>query len=376
MIPLCRPSLDQKELKAIEEVLNSGWLTEGPKNEEFEKNFAKYVGVSHAISLNSCTSALQLALEAYSITGEVLLPSFTFVASANAIVKAGATPVFVDIDERTCNVDPQKIVEKITSKTQAIMPVHFGGQSCDMASIMQIAQQFRLCVIEDSAETIGGEYHGKKVGSFGVGCFSFFPTKNMTTGEGGMLTTHDEDFAKRVRTLAGHGIEKTAHKRNADKHPWERDALMAGYNYRLSNILAAIGVEQLKKLDFMNQLRREHASYLNEHLHFDEVDRPYEDPSCKHVYQMYTLKVKGVDRTQFVQKLREYGVGASVHFDPPVHLQSYYRQRYPIPSVHLPVTEKVARQIVTLPLYPSLTNSDLKNIVHSVEKTILQLKEI
>lgn len=370
MIPLSIPFITQDELKAIKEVLDSGWLVEGPKNREFEEEFAKFIGVGSAVTLNSCTSALFLAIKALNITGEVILPSFTFVASTNAVVTAGARPVFADVDYETCNINPDDVEKRITEKTQAIMPVHFGGQAADMDALVGIAKKYNLCLIEDSAETIGGEYNGKKTGSFGIGCFSFFPTKNMTTGEGGMLTTDDNSLAEKARTLAGHGISGGAYERKEEKRPWFRVADMPGYNFRMSNILAAIGVEQLKKIDRMNDLRRQHAQYLTEHLSQLGLDLPTEANNCKHVYQMYNIKIKK-GRDEFVLKLRERGVGASVHFDPPVHLHPYYMEKFGCKRGDLPVTERLSESILTLPLYPTMKKNDLDTII-SVVRGILK----
>ena len=373
MIPLCIPNIGEEELALVEQVLKSGWLTHGLYNEQLEQEFAAYLGVKRAISMNSCTSALHLAIEAQGITGEVIVPSFTFVASANAVITGGATPVFADIEYETCNVDPQSIEDKLTPQTEAIMPVHFGGQSCRMDEIMAIAAKHGLAVIEDAAETIGGEYKGRKVGSFATGCFSFFPTKNITTGEGGMLTTDDESLANKVRAYVGHGISKREFERERTERPWFRSATYAGYNFRMSNLLAAIGVVQLKKLDDMNEKRRQHAVYLKTKLaDIEEIDLPVEAEHCKHVYQMFTIKVKNVDRNAFVRRLREKGIGASVHFDPPAHLQGYYLERFG--RIRLPVTEEVARSIVTLPLYPQLNADELDQIAEAVRATFVELK--
>jgi perosamine synthetase len=371
MIPLCVPNIGEEELTLVEEVLKSGWLTHGSYNEQFERDFAKYLGVKRAVSMNSCTSALHLAIEVQGITGEVIAPSFTFVASANAIVTGGATPVFADVEYETCNVDPCSIKDKLSPRTEAIMPVHFGGQSCRMDEIMVIAKKHGLAVIEDSAETIGGEFKGQKTGTFGTGCFSFFPTKNITTGEGGMLTTEDDALADKARAYVGHGISKRESERERTERPWFRSATYAGYNFRMSNLLAAIGVAQLKKLDDMNEKRRQHAAYLKTKLaDIEEIDLPVEVEYCKHIYQMFTIKVKNMDRNAFVRRLREKGIGASVHFDPPVHLQGYYVERFG--RVHLPVTEQIADSIVTLPLYPQLEKAALDRIVIAVKSTLAE----
>lgn len=358
-IPLSKVYFDNKEPSVLKEVLNSGWLTHGPKNKEFEEMFAQYIGVKHAITVNSCASALFIAVKALEITGEVILPSFTFAASANAIVTAGAKPIFAEIDYQTGNIDPEDIKRKITKRTQAIMPVHFAGQSCQMDKIMEIAKKYKLYVIEDSAEAIGAEFKGKKTGSFAIGCFSFFPTKNMTTGEGGMITTNNQKLDKKIRTLIGHGISKSTSQRIKTNKPWFRAATLAGYNFRMSNLLAGLGVEQLKKLDKMNQMRRKNATYLNQKLK-DIVEVPFEMKNAKHVYQMYTIKVNK-DRDKLVRKLKEKNIEASVHFDPPVHLHPYYKKNYP--SGKMPVTEKLSKTIITLPMYPLMARKDLDYIV-------------
>lgn len=368
MIPLCIPYIGKEEIKAVADVLQSGWVAHGPKNEELEREFAKYMGVMHAVSFNSCTSALQVAIQASGLKGEVIVPSFTFVASANAIINEGCKPVFVDIEYDSCNIDPSKIEDRITDKTVGIMPVHFAGQSCKMDEIMEIAEKHDLVVIEDSAEAIGAEYNGKKTGTFGIGCFSFWATKNMTTGEGGMLVTNDDELAERATELRGHGNPTTTLERDGMKMPWKRDCIVPGYNFRMSNIMAAIGLVQLKKLEKMNELRMEHARYYNEHLDFDRIDKPVELKECKHVYQMYTMKVKNIGRDEFVFQLREKGVGASVHFDPPAHLCSYYHNDYG--NENLPVTEEVAKSIVTLPMYPGITKEELDSVISAVEDTL------
>jgi len=365
-IPLAKVHLNQKELKAVKQVLSSGWLTHGPKNQEFEEMFAKYVGSKYAVSLNSCASALFAVIKALNITGEIILPSFTFVASANAIVTAGAKPVFAEINYQTVNIDPQDIKRKITKKTQAIMPVHFAGQSCQMDEIMKIAKKHNLYVIEDSAEAIGAEYNRKRTGSFGIGCFSFFPTKNITTGEGGMVTTNDKNLIQKIKTIMGHGIPKMTNQRVKQNKPWFRTAIMPGYNFRMSNILAAIGVEQMKKLNKMNQLRRAAAVHLNKGLKdVKEIELPIEMPQAKHVYQMYMIKLKKGNRDALVKKLKQKGIEASVHFDPPVHLHPAYRIKQ-----KLPLTEKLSQSIITLPIFPQMTKKELNYIINNIREIL------
>jgi len=365
-IPLSRPFMGIEEFKAVEDVLKSGWLTHGSKTTEFETIFADYLGVKYAIAMNSCTSALFLAILANQIKGEILVPSFTFVASANAIKVAGAKPVFIDINYHDCNVNPDLLENHVSSNTEALMVVHYAGQCCDMDKISTFVKRHDLMLIEDSAETIGGTFNGRKSGSWGIGCYSFFPTKNITTGEGGMLTTNNDELANRVRTLVNHGIEKSTYQREREKKNWYRVAIIPGFNFRLSNILAAIGVEQMKKLEKMNDLRRQHSIYLIEQLgDVEEVDLPYENENCEHVYQMFTIKVKEVDRDDLVLKLRKHGIEASVHFDPPVHLHPAYAGGS---HYQLPVTEKMAKSILTLPMFPELTRSGLDHIAAVIKE--------
>jgi len=369
MIPLCIPTVDKREIDAVSEVLSSGWLAHGPKNEEFERLFSDFIRTKYAVTLNSCATALHAALVALNITGEVLVPSFTFVASVNAIVTAGATPVFVDVVYDTGNMDSRKIEQKITKKTQAIMVVHFAGQAADMDPIMRIARKYNLRVIEDSAEAIGAEYKGKRTGSIGdVGCFSFFPTKNITTGEGGMITTNSKKLAERIRTISGHGISKTTLKREKEKKPWFRSATEAGYNFRMSNILAAIGVVQMGKLTQMNMLRRKHATYLSKKLSDLPLTTPTEIEGCTHVYQMYTICVSAKRRDSIVHALRSRGIGASVHFDPPVHQNYYYLSSKN--KKDLIVTEKLSKEIITLPMYPGLRKEELDYIITSLQEIL------
>lgn len=367
-VPLCIPFLDNKEAEAVAEVLKSGWLAHGPKNEEFEEKFAHLVGTKCAVSMNSCASALFVALKAYGITGEVIVPSFTFVASVNAIVNAGAKPVFADIEWSTGNIDASKLESLITKKTQAIMPVHYGGLSADMNAIMKLARKHKLIVIEDSAEAIGAKFGNKMTGAIGhVGCFSFFATKNLTTGEGGMLTTSDKKIATFAREYIGHGVSSSTFQREKLTKPWLRAATSAGYNFRMSNILAAIGVVQMEKLSEMNKLRESHAEYLNKKLANLNLEIPITPKGRTHVWQMYTIRVDAKKRDKLVLALREKGIGASVHFDPPVHTHPFYKK---VRHVPLNVTEKLANSIITLPMYPAMTKADLDYIVETLKELV------
>jgi perosamine synthetase len=372
-IPLCIPDITEEETRLMVEAVMSGWLAHGKHNKDFETKFAEKLGVKYALSLNSCTAALYLGIAAQKIQGEVIMPSFTFVASANAAVTAGAKPVFVDIDYDTCNIDPDAIEAAIGPETEAIMPVHYGGQMAQMDRIMAIAEKHGLAVIEDSAETIGGTWEGKQAGSFGVGAFSFYPTKNMTTGEGGMLTTNDPDLYATAKAIGAHGVRTSTYEREKAEQPWLRAATEPGFNYRLSNVLAALGVTQLAKLDAMNAARQRNAALLSEGLarYADDLDLPVTNPKAEHVWQMYTVKLRdGIDRIAFLKYLRESGIGASVHFDPAVHTQPYYEDKKDMQRFPLAVTEDVVKRIITLPMYPKLSEDDIAYMVEQVGEAI------
>jgi len=366
-IPLARPSITSQELRNVIKVLKSGYLSSGKTVKEFEREFADYIGVKFAVAVNSCASALQIAILASDLKGEIILPSFTFVASANAIINSGCTPVFGEVDSDTRNIDPRSIEEKITKNTVAIMPVHFGGLSCRMDKITAIAKKHNLMVIEDSAEAIGAQYKSRNTGSWGIGCFSFFPSKNITTGEGGMITSNDEHFIERARILISHGISRDSSSR---AYPWYRNAVCAGFNYRMTDIQASLGLAQLSRLDELNEKRRRNAFYLNSLLKgIDCIGLPMEPKGYRHVYQMYTIRLdsRRICRDKLVLYLRDQFIEASAHFVPPVHLCSFFKKSsYGKDS--LPVTEKLSSAIITLPMYPQLSKSDLRRIASALKR--------
>lgn len=363
-IPLCIPCLDKNELEAIKKVLKSGWLTGGPKNEELEKKFAKYIGTKKAITVNSCASALFVAVKSLGITGEIIVPSFTFPATVNAVITAGAKPVFADINSETFNIDPKSIEEKITKRTKAIIIVHTAGQPCEMDKILTIAKKHKLFLIEDSAQTIGGTFRNKRVGSFGdIGCFSFFPTKNMTTGEGGMITTNNSRLATKIKTLIAHGIVGKPNKKGII----ERLIFVPGYNFRMSNVLAAIGVEQLKKLGKMNRKRISLAKYLNDKIVNPKIEKPVIIKDARSVYQMYIIKVKK-ERDEIIKKLKKAGIAATIYSSPPVHLQPYYKAYRKNKKQKLPNTIKAARKNIVLPMFPGLKKKQIDYIIKVLNK--------
>ena len=354
MIPIAQPLMGEEEKEAVIAVLESGMLAQGPKVEEFERAFADMCGMRHAVATSSGTTALHLALLAHGIGpgDEVVTSPFTFISSANSILFGGAKPVFVDIDESSYNIDPSLIEAKITPRTKALMPVHLFGNPCDMEAIMAIAARHRLIVIEDAAQAHGASINGKKVGSFGTGCFSFYPTKNITTAEGGMVTSDDDQVAERVRLLRSHGMKKRYYHN------------FLGYNFRMTDLQAALGLAQLAKLESFNEKRIANARYLTEHLR-DVIIVPQVRDGYRHVFHQYTIRVKG-DRDQIVEQLRERGVGTGIYYPLPVHKQPVYQELgY---TGRLPVAEEMSREVLSLPVHPALSQADLERIVEVVSQ--------
>ncbi len=351
MIPISVPLLGREEKEAILEVIDSKRLAQGPRVEAFEKAFAAYCGVKHAVATSSGTTALQTAVLAHGIGpgDEVITTPFTFIASANAVLFAGGKPVFVDINEHTYNIDPQLIEAAITPRTKAILPVHIFGNPCDMQAIMDIAARHGLVVIEDACQAHGAMVHGQKVGSFGVGCFSFYPTKNITTAEGGMITTDDGELADRARLIRSHGQRQRYYHETI------------GYNFRMTEIQAAIGQVQLGKLEQFIQSRRANAQYLIQRL--KDVIIPREAPACRHVYHQYVIRVPD-GRDRLAEQLRDRGIATGIYYPLPVHKQVAYQQLgY---DHHLPVAEIACREVLALPVHPALTREDLDKIVEGV----------
>ena len=364
-IPLCKPSIDNKELQLINKSLKSGWLTHGPDNLLFESNFNKLIGTKYSVSMNSCTSALECAIKCLDQKGEIIVPSFTWVSSANAIINTGCEPVFVDIDLETRNINPKSIENLITKKTIAIMVVHFSGLPCAMDEITKICKKYKLHLIEDSAETLGAKFKNKYTGSFGLGCFSFFPTKNITTTEGGMLTLSNKKMYIKAKKIIAHGISKSKEK------PWMRYSVLPGHNYRLPNHLAVLGNTQLKKLKQFNFKRNHIANLFKKNLKKlnDLIIVPSTPKNYTHVFQMYTVRILKGFRNDFVEFLNKYGIEASVHFDPPLHQQKIY-QKYK--KGNLKNTNLLSKQIATLPIYPDLKISEVNYIIKIIKKWYLK----
>ena len=366
-IPLCKPSIDNQELKIILNSLRTPWLTHGPYNVKFEKSFSNKFKIPFSLSMNSCTSALECAIKCQNLQGEIIIPSFTWVSTANAIINSGCTPVFADIELNSRNIDPESILKNITKKTVAIMVVHYGGLPCRVEEILKICKKYRLKLIEDSAETLGSKFKNKFTGSFGLGCFSFFPTKNITTTEGGMLTFQDKNLYEKAKKIIAHGIDKSL-----KKNFWHRESVLAGHNYRLPNHLAALGYSQLKKLNLFNKKRNKIAKIYDKELkQLNKFFIVQTIPKyCTHSYQMYTTRVPRKYRSKFLNFMRNYKIEVSAHFDPPLHQQKYLRKFY---KKKLPKTDILSKEIVTLPIYPDMKREEVYYVIKTIKKFISKL---
>lgn len=373
-LPYFQPLIDEQEIKEVVDTLKSGWLSTGPKTAKFEELITKYTGAKEAVAVNSCTAALHLSLIGLGIGSgdEVITTPFTFAATGNVIIHVGAKPVFVDIKRDTYNIDPEKIEEAVTPQTKAIMPVHYGGQPCDMEAIMGIAQKHNLYVIEDAAHAIGAEYQGRKVGTIGDAiCFSFYATKNITTGEGGAITTDDNKLANRFRVLRLHGISKDAWERYLAAGSWYYEIEDCGWKYNMADIEAALGIAQLKKLDRFIETRRKYVKIYNEEFcKIEGIITPYERPDVKHAYQLYPILLEKFDRNEFIQTMRGKGIGCSVHFIP-LHLHPFYRDKFGFRNGDFPNAEWVYEREASLPLYPKMSEDDVWRVI-TAAREILQ----
>lgn len=359
-VNIASPQIGKEEIKAVTEVMKSGMIAQGPKVKEFEEKFAKFIGTKFAVATSSGTTALHVALLAYGIGpgDEVITSPFTFIASSNSILYTGAKAVFVDIDEETYNIDPEAIEKAITKKTKAIMPVHLYGQACDMTKIMAIAKKHKLAVIEDACQSHGSEWKAKKAGSFGTGAFSLYPTKNMTTGEGGMITTNSQEIYDNCNLIRAHG----------SKVKYYHDVL--GFNFRMTDIGGAIGVEQLKKLPKFNKLRQKNAAYLSKKLgEIRGIRVPEVDKNATHVFHQYTIRITkefGLTRDEVLKALTDAGIGTAVFYPLPINEQKLYQKLgY---KKNTPIAERVSKEVLSLPVHPGLKQTDLDYIVKTFQK--------
>lgn len=361
-IPIAKPNLGKEEETAVIDVLRSGFLVSGPKVKALEKEFAEYVGVDHAVAVTNGTVALDVALKALKIGAgdEVITSAFSFVASGNCVLFQNAKPVFADICPKTFNINPDDVAEKITPQTKAIIPVHMFGQPSDMDALKEIAEDNKIALIEDAAQAHGAEYKGKKAGSFGdMACFSLYATKNMTTAEGGIITTNNSDLAERARLLINHG----------QTQKYQHDLL--GYNYRMTEICAALGLVQLKKLDGFNKKRNENASLLSGSIQkIGGLTVPYVASDVKHVFHQYVIRVENgypLSRDELATWLAEKGVGSAVHYPIPIYRQPLYT-KLGYENESCPNTEDSCRRVLSLPVHPLVTRDDIKYILDSLNE--------
>jgi len=354
-IGIAKPYIGEEEKQAVLAVLDSGQLSQGPKVAEFERAFADYHSAKHGIATSNGTTALMAAMMAHNIRpgDEVIIPSFSFFATASCVLSVGAHPVFADIDPDTFCLSPEATEAAITLRTKAIMPVHLYGQPADMPRFEAICQKHGLALLEDAAQAHGATIGKQRVGTWGTASFSFYPTKNMTTTEGGMILTNDDEIARRLRMIRHQGMNQQYHHE------------VVGYNFRMTDMAAAIGLVQLGRLPDWTNKRMENAQYFNERL--EGVKTPYLKPDFTHVYHQYTVRVpEGIDRDGVVKKLNERGIGVRVYYPAPIHKQPVFQQMNGYGSVSLPETDRATREVFSLPVHPALTDEEKAYIVQEV----------
>lgn len=369
MIPYGKQTIEQDDIQAVVDVLKSDFLTTGPKIAEFEQTVADYVGAKYAVAISNGTSALHAACFAAGIGpgDEVITTPLTFAASANCVLYCGGTPVFADVDPKTYNIDPEDIRRKITDRTKAIIAVHLAGQPCDMDAIHSIAREHGLIVIEDGAHALGSVYKGKKVGSMSdMTTFSFHPVKPITTGEGGMIVTDNEDFYKKMILFRSHGITRDDSMMTRNDGPWFYQQFDLGYNYRITDIQCALGCSQMKKLDRFLARRKEIVARYNEAFaDCDNIITPYQLSDTESGWHLYIVQVKNCDRRQVFENMREKGIGVNVHYIP-VYMHPYY-QEHGYENVHCANAEEIYSHIISLPLYPGLTSEQQDYVIDTLK---------
>jgi dTDP-4-amino-4,6-dideoxygalactose transaminase len=376
-IPFNRPEIDDAEIAEVVATLRSGWLTTGVRTAQFEKEFRDYVGARYAQAVSSCTAALHLALAALNVGpgDEVITTPLTFCATVSVIVHVGATPVLADVLPDG-NIDPASIAERITPRTKAIIPVHLAGTPCDMDSIWKLAKKHHLFVIEDAAHAAGTEYRGHKIGSSefpsDAVCFSFYATKNLTTGEGGMITVKTKAVADRVKMLTLHGINKDAWNRYREDGSWYYEVVECGFKYNLSDLQSAVGIHQLRKLEDFTERRAEYAkAYSEAFAGMDEFEVPEEPVNGRHAWHLYALRLNlemlTIDRARFIAELRRRNIGASVHFIP-IQLHPFFKKWANLPENQCPQALDLYPRLVSFPLYPAMTKEEVSYVVRSVRE--------
>lgn len=367
------PNIGEEEINEVVATMKSGWIGTGPKVVHFEEIVGEYVGAKYAVALNSCTAGMHLSLLAAGIGpgDEVITTPLSFCATANVIIHAGATPVFADVEHSSMNIDPKKIEAAITPKTKAIIPVHMAGRPCDMDAIMAIAKKHNLFVIEDAAHALGAEYKGRKIGSIAdATCFSFYVTKNVVTGEGGMVTTNNKELADTIKVYGLHGMSHDAWKRYGDEGYKHYDVVFPGYKYNMMDLQAAIGIHQMEKFGAMQERRKIIWQKYLEAFKDLPVTLPAETPpDQKHALHLFTLIIDaekaGIERDIFMQELDKRGIGSGVHFTP-IHLLKYYRERFEYTLGSYPNAEFIGERTVSIPFSAKLTDAEVNRIIHAV----------
>lgn len=380
-LPFALPDIDESEISGVDTVLRSGWITTGKVTRLFEDKFAEKVGAKYAVAVNSGTAAMHLALEAVGLEcdDEVITSPYTFAATAEVIRYFNARPIFVDIDSSSFNIRTDIIESQITEKTRVIIPVHVGGLSAELDSIHEIAKAHNLIVIEDAAHALPTNYKGRMIGSIGnLTCFSFYATKPITTGEGGMICTNNEAWAKRCQIMALHGISQDAWKRYSREGSWYYEIIAPGFKYNLTDIAAAMGLAQLKKTDRMLRRRREIAYRYNQIFQeYSELQIPHDQKDCQHSWHLYMLRLNlerlCIDRSKFIEELYKRKIGASVHFIP-LHIHPYYRETYNYKAQDYPVAYREYLREISLPIYSKMSDRDVQDVIEAVVGIVKKFK--
>jgi UDP-4-amino-4,6-dideoxy-N-acetyl-beta-L-altrosamine transaminase len=380
-LPYGRQWIDEEDIEAVVEALKGDFLTTGPYVSRFERAIADYVGAKYAVAFSNGTAALHGACFAAGIGegDEVITTPMTFAASANCVLYRGGVPVFADIDEKTYNIDPQSVEEKITERTKAIIPVDFAGQPADLDPILEIAEKHRLVVIEDAAHALGAVYKGRKVGSISdMTMFSFHPVKLITTGEGGIIVTNNEEYYERLLQFRTHGITRDRSRMAEDHGPWYYEMQFLGYNYRLTDIQAALGLSQLKKIEKFLELRRRYAAMYNDAFKgMDELILPHQPEWAESGWHLYVIRLRpeklAASRREIFEALQRQNIGVNVHYIP-VHYQPYYRKLGYDKGI-CPKAERVYEEILTLPLFPAMSEQDVRDVIEAVKRTVGQYRK-
>lgn len=377
-----KPFISEDEIDEIVDTVRSGWLSMGPKTIKFEEQFKDYIGCKKGIAVSSWTAAGHLTLEAYGINpgDEVIVPTMTFPATAEIVCYFGAKPVIVDVEPETLNISLDEIERAITPKTKAIIPVHYGGQPCDMDEILELAKHHNLKVMEDAAHSLPATYKGKKVGNISeVTCFSFYATKTLSTGEGGMICTNDEDIAERVKIMRLHGINRDAWKRYTESGSWYYEVVAPGYKYNFTDLQASLGIPQLKKVDHMWECRQNIAKKYIESFKDNELIKLHGlKPDRESSWHLFPIRLEleklNINRAQFINELRAHKVGAGVHFMP-VHQHLYYNETFNLKDDNFPVASGVFPRLVSLPIYPGMTDQNVDYVIGVVDSLLKKYKK-